>query len=476
MPQTGYTPIQIYSSSTPTNAPSAGNLTNDTKGSELAINIADKNLFFKDSSNVVNTVPIRQSGTSSNGWLSSTDWNTFNNKQPAGAYLTSVTADAPLSGAGTSASHLVIAQATTSTSGYLSSTDWNTFNNKQPAGTYVTSVTGTAPVVSSGGTTPAISMAAATTSVNGYLTSADWNTFNGKQAALVSGTNIKTVSGTSLLGSGDLGTIGTGYGGTGLTSFTQYGVMYASSTSALASTSYLTFNPTDRFSVVSSNSGNTISLAVGGAGDTIQFVNGTNTWSAGSSSPGIENAGDYYSICRLPNGGSWAEFARFLNTGGFRVVNTIGVGNATPSTSGAGITFPATQSASSDANTLDDYEEGTFTPYLNADSGGQIPGATTSSGKYVKVGSVVTITGSVTWSSFSVGYGGAARIYGFPFNPADNGTVPKGYNSYATASYDSYQLTTSGRLDPSIGGSAGIVNISNFTSGGTMYFNFSYRV
>ena len=68
----------------------------------------------------------------------------------------------------------------------------------------VTSVTGTAPVVSSGGTTPAISMAAATTSVNGYLTSTDWTTFNNKQAALVSGTNIKTINGNSLLGSGNL--------------------------------------------------------------------------------------------------------------------------------------------------------------------------------------------------------------------------------------------------------------------------------
>lgn len=68
----------------------------------------------------------------------------------------------------------------------------------------VTSVGATAPVVSSGGATPTISMAAATTSVDGYLTSTDWNTFNNKQAALVSGTNIKTVNGTTLLGSGDL--------------------------------------------------------------------------------------------------------------------------------------------------------------------------------------------------------------------------------------------------------------------------------
>jgi hypothetical protein len=40
---------------------------------------------------------------------------------------------------------------------------------------------------------------------------------------------------------------------------------------------------------------------------------------------------------------------------------TIGVGDATPSASGSGITFPATQSASTNANTLDDYEEGTWT-------------------------------------------------------------------------------------------------------------------
>ena len=81
-------------------------------------------------------ISISQSGASTDGYLSSTDWNTFNNKQPAGSYLTAVTADSPLSGSGTSASHLVIAQATTSTSGYLSSTDWNTFNSKASPFTY----------------------------------------------------------------------------------------------------------------------------------------------------------------------------------------------------------------------------------------------------------------------------------------------------------------------------------------------------
>ncbi len=78
-----FTPILLYSSSTSTNVPLAANLTNSTNGAEIAINIADKNLFFKDSGGTVNTVPIRQSSTSSNGWLSNTDWNTFNNKAPA---------------------------------------------------------------------------------------------------------------------------------------------------------------------------------------------------------------------------------------------------------------------------------------------------------------------------------------------------------------------------------------------------------
>ena len=154
---------------------------------------------------VTGTAPVVSSGgttpaismakatSSVDGYLSSTDWTTFNNKQPAGSYLTAVTADAPLSGSGTSASHLVIAQANTSTSGYLSSTDWNTFNNKQPAGTYVTSVSATAPITSSGGTTPTLAMPAATSSVNGYLTSTDWTTFNNKGSGSVTSVSALTL-------------------------------------------------------------------------------------------------------------------------------------------------------------------------------------------------------------------------------------------------------------------------------------------
>jgi hypothetical protein len=69
--------------------------------------------------------------------------------------------------------------------------------------------------------------------------------------------------------------------------------------------------------------------------------------------------------------------------------STIGVGGATAAASGSGVSFPATQSTSSDVNTLDDYEEGSFTPTITF--GGASVGITYSSrvGTYVKVGSLV---------------------------------------------------------------------------------------
>ena len=79
--------------------------------------------------------------------------------------------------------------------------------------------------------------------------------------------------------------------------------------------------------------------------------------------------------------------------------NQYGIGlNATPS-SGTGITFPATQSASSNANTLDDYEQGTFTLTATPD-GGTIT-LENATAYYVKIGRVVHITGTVDVSAIS---------------------------------------------------------------------------
>jgi hypothetical protein len=67
MAQTGYTPILIYGSSTGGNAPAAGNLTNSTLGSELAINITDGKLFYKDNANVVQVIGWKTTPTTAGG-------------------------------------------------------------------------------------------------------------------------------------------------------------------------------------------------------------------------------------------------------------------------------------------------------------------------------------------------------------------------------------------------------------------------
>jgi hypothetical protein len=71
--------------------------------------------------------------------------------------------------------------------------------------------------------------------------------------------------------------------------------------------------------------------------------------------------------------------------------NTIGVGGTGASTSGSGITFPATQSASTNVNTLDDYEEGTWTPTVVYNTV-NTPTFSNQTGRYTKIGSIVQIT------------------------------------------------------------------------------------
>ena len=91
MAQTGYTPIQIYSSSTAGNAPAAGGLTNSALGSELAINIADGRIFYKDSSNAVQTIGSVQSAPvtkTANFTLANSDAWIINNKTVSGCVVT----------------------------------------------------------------------------------------------------------------------------------------------------------------------------------------------------------------------------------------------------------------------------------------------------------------------------------------------------------------------------------------------------
>jgi hypothetical protein len=102
-----------------------------------------------------------------------------------------------------------------------------------------------------------------------------------------------------------------------------------------------------------------------------------------------------------------------LNTTGALILQG---GNA--SANGVGITFPAAQSASSDANTLDDYEEGSWTPVFATD--GTQPTYTLSSiqGKYVKIGRAVYYEFYLYASGGATGGSGNVIVTGLPFTAA----------------------------------------------------------
>lgn len=138
-----------------------------------------------------------------NGYLSSTDWSTFNAKQSALTFgnLTDVGTDGitvtngtgAVIGTGTSLSQRV---ADTTHNGYLSSTDWTTFNGKQAAGNYITALTGD--VTATGPGSVAATLATVNANVGSFTHSSITVNAKGLITAASSGTApVTSVSGTT---------------------------------------------------------------------------------------------------------------------------------------------------------------------------------------------------------------------------------------------------------------------------------------
>jgi len=107
------------------------------------------------------------------------------------------------------------------------------------------------------------------------------------------------------------------------------------------------------------------------------------------------------------------EVARFNSSG-----NILCLAGGSTSATGTGIAFPATQSASSDANTLDDYEEGTFTPTAYGSTTAGTTTYTVQQGSYTKIGRQVTVSTRVDYSAMTGT--GEIRFGGFPFTSAND--------------------------------------------------------
>jgi hypothetical protein len=140
-----------------------------------------------------------------------------------------------------------------------------------------------------------------------------------------------------------------------------------------------------------------------------------------------------------------------LSTGIFGTISAAGAWTLGPSGSSAtnlvvngalstthGIVFPGTDIASAGANTLDDYEEGTWTPVFTASSTPPTSVTyTTQTGLYTKVGRKVTCTGYILLSSKGSGGAGIVKITGLPFT-GNSATSSQGvanlafYSGYTT--------------------------------------------
>jgi hypothetical protein len=145
------------------------------------------------------------------------------------------------------------------------------------------------------------------------------------------------------------------------------------------------------------------------------------------------------------------SFARFT-------ANGMGLAGTDPAASGVGITFPATQSASSNANTLDDYEEGTWTAVFS-------DGTNNTSGVgcwYTKIGNLVTVDFPIYGiSTTGLSTSAHIRVTGLPFaagQTADSELHVSGANPAVLG-----QLTTGGTSIFLYGAGSGGANINALT-------------
>jgi len=148
-------------------------------------------------------------------------------------------------------------------------------------------------------------------------------------------------------------------------------------------------------------------------------------------------AGSYSWIQVLDRGNLATNYDLVLQKNG----GNVGIGVTPAGTGGclqlkSGITFPATQVASSDANTLDDYEEGTWTPTIVGTTTAGIGVYSTQTAQYTKIGKQVTVQLYLAWTSHTGT--GNMLIGNLPFTTLNVGTA---FSAAAIGFVDSITLT-----------------------------------
>ena len=142
------------------------------------------------------------------------------------------------------------------------------------------------------------------------------------------------------------------------------------------------------------------------------------------------------------------------------------------------LTFPAAQNPSSDPNTLDDYEEGVWTPSLLY-GGVSSPGDAYSIrvGSYIKIGRLVNIYCSITLTNKGTGTG-IATIIGIPFSSAYEGHGVMDYPAgMAGISGSPFALISGNTVYPCHAGATArlLMTEANFTNSSSIRFTITYQ-
>jgi hypothetical protein len=153
--------------------------------------------------------------------------------------------------------------------------------------------------------------------------------------------------------------------------------------------------------------------------------------------------------------------------------------------SGGVVFSDAGGSGTSSSNTLDSYEEGSWTPVLTKSTTAPSVTYTTQAGTYAKVGRIIYVSGLLNWTAISGG-SGDFRIAGLPF------TILNAIGAFPQMVSTDYNGVTFGANDATFGG-YGATNgthilllaaknnattstpISGLATAGFMYFNLTYQ-
>ena len=447
MAQTGYTPILIYSSSTASQAPAAGNLTNSTLGSELAINITDGKLFYKDNANNVQVIAWKTTPTTAGG-----------------TGLTSYTAgDMLYYASGTTLTKLAIGTLGQWLGSSGTAPQWNS-----PAALTKTDDTNVTLTLGGSASTALLNAASLTLGWAGQLavtrggtglsTVAQGDILYGSAsntlAALAKNTTAtRYLSNTGSsnnpawaqidLSNGVTGTLPVGNGGTGATTFTAGRILFGNTTSAINTSANLFWDNTNRRLGINTSSP---AYAADIRGGDLIVSRGTSAAADaainfGSNGNNYIYSGNANNIMAFATNGS--ERQRIHASGGVSIGNTTDPGatnlsvsgNVVIATSGKGIDFSATAGTGT-SELLADYEEGTWTPTIASNTGTIT--SYTSSGTYTKTGRLVTLVFTFKITNNGTG-AGFIKITNLPFTVVTGNSAGTGVEfaavGYQTVAY-----------------------------------------